>query len=155
MGLLLSLFFFVLALAGLLFAINGARIVFADRRLAARVAIAWCAGDPREADRPPRSFPAGRTGTRSHRDRKPAPASRLRGRQGSRPLRGRIRLGATFAAALLLLLFSQLFWGSFLAHPLLILAGAGLTFIAAKLILNFVASERALKITAELPSFST
>ncbi len=62
-----------------------------------------------------------------------------------------IRLGVTLAAALLLLLVSRLMWGAFLAKPLLILVGAGLSFIAAKLALNIMANSRARQVTAEFP----
>jgi len=62
-----------------------------------------------------------------------------------------IRLGTTLAAILLLLLFSRLHWGSFLAKPLLLLIGGGLVFIGAKLVLTMLAHHRARQITAEFP----
>jgi len=150
MGLLLPFLYFGLALAGLLFAAGRARVVLSDHRLATRLATH---GSPvvREK-RPGFSLPA--LLVARGRDRAEI-ESRLRqaGFEGAQAVDRFvwIRLGATVSGALVLLLVSKLVWGAFFAHLLVVLAGAGLTFIAAKLVLSLVASDRASKITAEFP----
>ncbi|MBO9580458.1 MAG: type II secretion system F family protein [Sphingobium sp.] len=139
-----------MALAGLLFAVRSVHMLRADHRLTVRLAARGVpmirqkrAGPPLPALFAPRG-----------RDRMEI-ESRLRqaGFEGAHAIDRFvwIRLGATFVMAVLLLMLSRLVWGAFFAKPLLVLTGAGLTFIAAKLLLNFVAQNRALQITAEFP----
>jgi len=150
MSLLLALFYFGMALAGMLFAVKSVHTLRAGHRLTARLA---ARGVPMTREKrtalplPALFAPHGRDRTEIE--------SRLRqaGFEGAQAIDRFvwIRLGATFVVALLLLLLSRLVWGAFFAKPLLVLTGAGLAFIAAKLLLNFVAQNRAQQITAEFP----
>ncbi len=150
MGPLLLLLYFGLALAGLVVATGGMRLVRADRRLAMRLATL---GTPANREKrmgmpvPVLLAPRGR-------DRAEIESRlRLAGFDGAGAMDRFvwIRLGASLGTAVLLMLLSGLLWGGAFAKPLLIFTGAGLAFIAAKLVLNVFASNRALQITAEFP----
>ena len=150
MGPLLLLLYFALAVGGLMVAASGMRMAQADQRLSARLATLGTRANREQ--RPGLRVPA--LLSARGRDRTEIESRlRLAGFEGAQAIDRfvLIRLGATFVAALLLLLVSKLRWGAFLAQPLLILMGAGLTFIAAKLVLNMLANSRARQVTAEFP----
>lgn len=147
-----ALLYFGLAPVGLLFAAGGLRTTLADRRLTARLAtLGTTAGRERRAPvpLPLPSFFAARGRDRAEIESR----LRLAGFEGADAIDRFvwIRLGATLTSAFVLLLVSRMIWGTFLASPVIVLTGAGLTFIAAKLVLNATANGRAQRITAEFP----
>lgn len=146
----LLLLYFGLALAGLVAATGGMRMARADRRLAMRLATLGTPGNREKRTGihvPALLAPRGRD--RAEIENR----LRLAGFDGANAMDRFvwIRLGASFATALLLMILSQLFWGGFFARPFIVFTGAGLAFIAAKLVLSVFASNRAHQVTAEFP----
>lgn len=135
------------ALAALLLAGLGTRTLLAERRLETRLA-AFAPPRPSTAS----ALPAMLTAT--GRDRSELEEKlQLAGFQHPQAL-GRfvsLRMAATVATALLILLASRLAWGEWFARPLLVVIGAGLVYVGAKQALAWLASARARRITAEFP----
>lgn len=138
----------LLALAGMGVAAQGARMMLADRRLATRIAALAPAAEEQARLRLPALF-AARGADRSELERKLQLAGYPDPHAVSRFVA--LRLAATGATAFLILLLSRLFWGGWLARPLLIVIAAGLVFIGAKQALHLLASARTRRVTAEFP----
>ena len=139
----------LMALTSIAIAAAGGRMLLADRRLEARLA---------------RMSPSSKVGVKAFRlptllgaegnDRPNLERKlQLAGFQDARALNRFlwIRLGATIATALLIMLLCRLIWGGWLARPLLIIIGSGLVYVGAHQALPLLASSRARKITAEFP----
>ena len=138
----------LLALAAFALIMNGARMMLADRRLATRLA----AIAPLDAAPPALRLPAfllGRGGDGDDLGRK----LQLAGFQGANAFARfmALRIAATAGTALLILLFSRLFWGDWFARPLLLVIAPGVVFIAARQALHLMAAARGRKVTAEFP----
>lgn len=146
----LSLLWFTCALAGLALAFGGVRMLRAEHRLNVRLSgRAIPAAKESAPFLPLPAFFAARG-----RDRNEIAARlRLAGFEGERAVDHFVwmRLGATALGGLAAMLLSRIMWGGFLAQPFLILVIAGLSFIAAKQVLQFLANSRMQKITAEFP----
>lgn len=144
---MLVLLSFAATLAGIAVAVQGSRMLLADRRLSARLA-ALGPATGRQSLRLPGIIVA------RGRDRSELQAKlQLAGFQDARAMRRFVwfRLGATLATALLVIILSRLFWGGWLARPLLIVIACGLVYVGAKQALHLLASARSRKITAEFP----
>ncbi|WP_062121523.1 type II secretion system F family protein [Sphingobium sp. MI1205] len=140
----------IMALLGVGIAVAGARMLVTDRRLEARLGrlAPATAGSGKAAIRLPRLLGA------EGRDRSTLERQlQLAGYQDARAVNHFLwlRLGATGAAALTMMLVSRLVWGEWLARPLLVLIAAGLVFVGARQVLTMMASARARRITAEFP----
>ena len=138
-----------MALAGMVVAALGGRMLLAERRLEARLAslVPNAHAGKRRLRLP--AFLATRG-----RDRSELEAMlRLAGFPDQHALSRFTwtRLGATGGAALLILLLCKLIWGGWFARPLLIVIGSGLVYIGTKQALHLLASARARRITAEFP----
>ncbi len=139
----------VVVLAGLVFAAKGVRLSLADRRLEARLSAIAPAPPPGSERFALPAFIAARG-----RDR-----SELEGRlqlAGFRDPRAMqlfvwLRIAATAGSALLVMLLCRVFWGGWLARPLLIVIGAGLVYVGMKQALYMLASARSRRVTAEFP----
>ncbi|HKY79904.1 MAG TPA: type II secretion system F family protein [Sphingobium sp.] len=143
-----AILLFTLALAGIALAVQGGRMLLADRRLAVRLARIMPGGEARARASLPAFI------TVQGRDRRELEHKlQLAGFQQANALNrfAALRLAATAATALIILLVSRLLWGAWLARPLLVVIGAGLVYVGAKQALNFLASARSRKITAEFP----
>ena len=138
---------FAAMLAAIGLAVQGGRMLLADRRLTTRLAAIGPA-NARQSLRLPGLLVA------RGRDRSELQARlQLAGFQNARAMSRFVwlRLGATIATALLVMIASRLFWGAWLARPLLIVIACGLVYVGAKQALLFLASARSRKITAEFP----
>jgi tight adherence protein C len=146
---------FILSCAALSFislsvAALGVRMLIADRKLEARLARLTDA--PGGSGKAKLRLPA-LLGTEGRDRSKLELQLQLAGYQDARAVNYFLwlRLTATAASALLITFLSRIFWGQWLARPMLIVIGAGLVFIGARQALTLLASSRARKITAEFP----
>jgi len=146
---------FILSCAALSFislsvAAWGGRMLIADRKLEARLARLTDA--PGGSGKAKLRLPA-LLGTEGRDRSKLELQLQLAGYQDARAVNYFLwlRLTATAASALLITFLSRIFWGQWLARPMLIVIGAGLVFIGARQALTLLASSRARKITAEFP----
>ena len=140
----------IMAVIGAGIAVLGGRMLMADRRLAARLApLAPTRGGGGKASLPLPALLGAEGRERSDLERQ----LQLAGYQHARAVNIFLwlRLGATVAAALLILVVSRILWGGWFARPLLIVIGAGLVFVGTRQALTLLASARARKITAEFP----
>jgi len=147
---------FILSCAALSFislsvAAWGGRMLIADRKLEARLARLTDA--PGGSGKAKLRLPA-LLGTEGRDRSKLELQLQLAGYQDARAVNYFLwlRLTATAASALLITFLSRIFWGQWLARPMLIVIGAGLVFIGARQALTLLASARTQKITAEFPS---
>lgn len=145
----LALFAFLVSLGGIGVAGFGARMLIANRRLETRLArvVPVAAREWDWLHIPGFLAARGRDGLEVEQK------LRLAGFQGARAVEHFlwIRIGVTIAAALLVSLASKLWWGGFLARPLLVIIVGGLVYIMAKQALGLVAAHRSRSITAEFP----
>jgi tight adherence protein C len=146
---------FILSCAALSFislsvAALGVRMLIADRKLEARLARLTDA--PGGSGKAKLRLPA-LLGTEGRDRSKLELQLQLAGYQDARAVNYFLwlRLTATAASALLITFLSRIFWGQWLARPMLIVIGAGTVFIGARQALTLLASSRARKITAEFP----
>jgi len=142
----------VMALVAVGIAALGGRMLMADQRLETRLArLKPAAGGAAKASLSLPALPGPEGRERSSLEHQ----LQLAGYQDARAVNHFLwlRLGATVAAALLILLLSRILWGGWFARPLLVIMGAGLVFIGARQALTLLASARARKITAEFPFF--
>lgn len=141
---------FCAALGGIAFALVGARVLVAERRLDTRLTLRFAPAAPEK--RATLRLP-GFIKVRG-RDRSELEARlRLAGFQNPRALDwfAWVRMAATIATALGVMLLSRILWGGFLARPLLLVILPGLVYVGAKLALSFFAAGRTRRITAEFP----
>ncbi|HEX7742679.1 MAG TPA: type II secretion system F family protein [Sphingobium sp.] len=145
---MLGTFLFTLAVLALGVAGLGGRLLLADQRLDARLASLLPSDAAKARLRLP-AFIAARGRDRFELEKK----LQLAGFPDARAVHHFVwlRLAATIATALLILLLSRLLWGGWLARPLLVVIGSGLVYVGAKQALHLLASARARKVTAEFP----